>query len=58
MKDEKLAKEITDCDNCPLSDGLGNCSVYSAMYPGYGLTPEPPCASWSDDTIVYDGMYD
>jgi hypothetical protein len=53
--DEKLAKDIHSCEDCPLfnkdcSGGWGS--------DGIGTPIEPPCFMWDDDTLVYDGMYD
>lgn len=49
---EILAKDITDCDNCPL------CINGQCEYPISYKRPEPPCASWTDDMEIYKGMYD
>lgn len=55
MKEEKLASEITECEDCPLykNDCPGGWTS------GAGGTPiEPPCCSWNGDEIIYEGMYD
>jgi hypothetical protein len=51
--DEKLAKDIYDCDECPLHEN--DCKGVIGTPNGY---IEPPCTSWSDDTLVYKGMYE
>lgn len=54
IENEIFAKDITDCDSCP---------IYKADCPGGytsgggGQPIEPPCCSWDDDTKVYVGMY-
>lgn len=55
MDDIKLAKDITECDECPLYkyDCPGGWTSG-----GGGQPIEPPCCSWNDDTEVYEGMYD
>lgn len=51
---EKYAKDIDGCDDCPI---YGNsCSGGCEGIPG-GYK-EPPCASWDEDTLVYEEMYD
>lgn len=55
MEEEKLASEITECEDCPLykNDCPGGWTS------GAGGTPiEPPCCSWNGDEIIYAGMYD
>lgn len=52
--EEKLAKDIHDCANCPLykKDCPGDWKC------GTGGTPiEPPCLCWDDDDLIYEGMY-
>lgn len=58
MNDEEtyiLAKDISDCNSCPLYrvDCVGGWTS-----DGSGNPVEPPCCSWDDDTKVYQGMYD
>lgn len=49
------AKDIHDCDECPLYEN--ECS--GGWTSGAGGTPvEPPCCNWGDDDEIYDGMYD
>lgn len=52
--DEKYAKDICDCSDCPLlnNDCPGGWTSGNGGYP-----IEPPCTSWKDDTLVYEGMY-
>ena len=50
-----LAKDIEDCDSCPLKDH-GCPGGWTSG--GSGQPIEPPCCSWNDDTEVYAGMYD
>lgn len=50
-----LAKDIEDCDSCPLKDHDCPGGWTSG---GSGQPIEPPCCSWNDDTKVYVGMYD
>lgn len=52
---EIFAKDIEDCDGCPLLD---NDCVGGWTSGGGGEPIEPPCCSWNDDTLVYSGMYD
>ena len=53
MGETKIAREIEDCDGCPL---------YKEDCPG-GWTGgpngpiEPPCCSWNGDEEIYEGMY-
>lgn len=55
MDEVVLAKDINGCENCPL---CGNdCPGGYTSGPG-GTPIEPPCCSWSEDTEVYEGMYD
>lgn len=49
------AKDINDCEDCPLKDN--DCQGGYTSGPN-GLPIEPPCCSWNDDTDVYEGMYD
>lgn len=51
----KLAKEIDDCENCPLfhEDCAGGWTSSPA-----GTPIEPPCCNWNDDDEIYAGMYD
>jgi|SRR5665647_2196561 len=52
--EEKYAKDIKDCESCPLYKN--DCSGGATGTPsGY---KEPPCTSWNDDTLIYEGMYD
>jgi hypothetical protein len=53
--DEKYAKDINDCDECPL---INYYCKGGAISDGSGMPLEPPCTSWDDDTLVYEGMYD
>lgn len=55
MDDIVKAKDITDCDNCPLynNDCLGGWTSG-----GGGIPIEPPCCSWNDEDEIYEGMYD
>lgn len=54
MCDVVLAKDIEDCDSCPL---------YKHDCPGgftssvFGNPVEPPCCGWAADEIIYEGMY-
>ena len=50
-----LAKDIDDCDNCPLR---ANDCVGGWTSGGDGLPVEPPCASWNGETEIYEGMYE
>jgi hypothetical protein len=52
--EEKLAKDIHDCDECPLykKDCIGGWTS-----DGCGNPIEPPCTSWNDDVLIYEGMY-
>lgn len=50
-----LAKEITCCEECPLLNE--DCPGGWTSGPG-GSPIEPPCTSWTDDQLVYAGMYD
>ena len=49
-----LAKNIGDCDECPL---FKNDCVGGWTSDGGGNPIEPPCTSWDDDTEVFQGMY-
>ena len=49
------AKDIDDCDNCPLRKSDCNGGMTSG---GGGNPIEPPCTSWNDETEIYEGMYD
>jgi hypothetical protein len=53
--EKKLAKDINDCVECPLykKDCKGGRTS-----DGKGAPVEPPCMSWDDDKLVYEGMYD
>jgi hypothetical protein len=53
--EKKLAKDINDCVECPLykKDCKGGWTS-----DGKGAPVEPPCMSWDDDKLVYEGMYD
>ena len=53
--DEIRAKDIHDCDGCPLFEH--DCSGGMAS-DGNGNPIEPPCCSWNDDTVVFEGMYE
>jgi hypothetical protein len=55
MNDIKLAKDITECEECPLykHDCPGGWTSG-----GGGQPIEPPCCSWNDDDEIYEGMYD
>ena len=55
MEEEKLAKDITCCEECPLykKDCPGGWTSN-----GSGNPIEPPCCSWDDDTLVFEGMYE
>jgi hypothetical protein len=53
--DEVYAKDIHDCDECPLYEHGCTGGLTSD---GNGRTIEPPCCSWNDDTVVFEGMYD
>lgn len=55
MDDIVLAKNIADCAHCPLH---GNDCSGGWTSSGSGTPIEPPCTSWSEDTEVYEGMYD
>ena len=49
-----LAKDIDDCENCPLHkrDCVGGWTS------GGGGTPiELPCTSWNEDDEIEEGMY-
>jgi len=54
MPDDIYAKDIESCSSCP---------IYGKDCPGgwtsgaSGTPIEPPCTSWNDDTLVYEGMY-
>lgn len=49
------AKDIHDCEDCPLYDN--ECP--GGWTSGAGGTPiEPPCCNWDDEDEIYDGMYD
>ena len=49
-----LAKDITDCEECPLFkyDCVGGWTSS-----GGGTPIEPPCTRWDANTEVYSGMY-
>lgn len=49
---EIMAKDITECDNCPL------CINGKCKYPPERLRPEPPCANWTDEMIIHEDMYE
>lgn len=52
--EDVYAKDIESCDTCPLygKDCPGGWTS------GAGGTPiEPPCTSWENDTLVFEGMY-
>lgn len=51
--EEIYAKDIDDCSNCPLykKDCVGGWSN------GNGTPIEPPCTSWNEDDLVWEGMY-
>ena len=51
--DEKYAKDIKCCEECPLHET--DCSDGVTGTPNGYI--EPPCCSWNDDTLVYEGMY-
>ena len=52
--DKKYAKDIHGCDECPLYKN--DCP--GGWTPSGGGTPvEPPCCSWNDDKLVFEGMY-
>lgn len=51
--DVVLAKDITDCSNCPLYKSECKGGWTSG---GGGVPIEPPCTSWNDDDVIYDGM--
>lgn len=52
--DVVLAKDVQDCESCPLykHDCIGGWTS-----DGNGNPVEPPCTSWNDDDEVYEGMY-
>jgi len=52
---EKLAKEIKDCDDCPLHK-YDCCGHWKSD--GNGNPIEAPCESWNDNMLIYKGMYD
>ena len=52
---EVLAKDITCCEECPLLHE--DCPGGWTSGPG-GSPIEPPCTSWTDDQVIYAGMYD
>jgi hypothetical protein len=52
--DEIRAKDIHDCDECPLYEHDCKGGFTSD---GNGNPIEPPCCSWNDDTVIYEGMY-
>ena len=48
------AKDIHDCEDCPLLDD--DCP--GGWTSGTGGTPiEPPCCSWNNNDEIYKGMY-
>lgn len=48
------ASEITECEDCPIYDPKKNrCPAWTGMH-----LSEPPCASWTEDMEIYEGMYD
>ena len=49
-----LAKDIEDCENCPLWEK--DCHGYTSD--GQGNPVEPPCCSWNDEDEIYERMYD
>lgn len=53
--DTVLAKDIHDCESCPLykHDCKGGWTS-----DGNGNPVEPPCTSWNDDDEIYEGMYE
>mgnify|MGYP000954050537 CR=1 FL=1 len=55
MDDVILAKDIHDCESCPLYkyDCIGGWTS-----DGNGNPVEPPCTSWDDDDEIYEGMYE
>lgn len=47
------AKDIHDCDDCPLKDK--DCH---GIRPNAGGMPiDPPCCSWNDNDEIFEGMY-
>ena len=50
-----LAKDITNCTDCPLynQDCIGGWTSGSG-----GTLIEPPCSSWNENDEIYKGMYD
>ena len=52
---EKLAKEIKSCEDCPLyqNDCKGSWSSSA-----YGIPIEPPCCNWEENDVIFEGMYD
>jgi len=52
--DGKYAKDIKDCDDCPL---LYNDCKGGWISDGSGMPIEPPCILWNGETLVYEGMY-
>jgi hypothetical protein len=55
MNNDVKAKNITDCDECPLhkKDCLGGL-----VSGGAGQPIEPPCTNWNQEDIIFEGMYD
>ncbi|MSU03549.1 hypothetical protein [Tissierella pigra] len=47
-------KDIDGCDNCPLYKKDCSGGFTSS---GNGVPIEPPCTSWTDDMLIYSGMY-
>ena len=54
-EDDVLAKNITDCEECPLYKN--DCSG-GWTSGGAGQPIEPPCTLWNGDEIIYEGMYE
>lgn len=46
------ASDIHSCSDCPLCE----TECFGTTSDGRGMTVEPPCHSWNDDTEVYVGM--
>ena len=53
MAEEKIAREIEDCDGCPL---YGN-DCPGGWTGGPNGPIEPPCCSWNGDEEISEGMY-
>lgn len=55
LTEDIYAKDIDDCDKCPLKGFDCSTKVKSN---GCGQCIENPCTSWNEDDLIFQGMYD